>query len=478
MKKILLLIPLFAALFSGAQTTQYPSFKISLVGMITPNTDDAAPGNRRYSGCWGWYQQSKNKEYAISGTSKGTYFIDVTSPATPTVCDYVAGAHGGCIWREIKSYDHYCYIVSDDVSPNRFQIVDMQYLPDSVHVVYDGNTYFERAHTIWVDNNKLYAGGVTYTAGHSPATVPMAVFSLTNPASPTLLRTLDQDVSNNVVNYVHDMYARNDTVYASCAFQGLFIYKLSNTAGSYSFTPLGSFTGYESAGYSHSSSLTKNGKYLVFCDEVPTGLPIHMVDVQNLSNIQSLQTLHPYAGTTPHNPYVLGNDFAVVSCYQDGLHIYNISQPGNMSGVGYFDTYPQGGNNTGTYNNDDYEGNWGAYPYLPSGIIIAQDMQNGVFLLDASQAFNNPVGIRSNTAEDLNVMIYPNPVPDRLAVNYRWDGTSLIQLKDLMGRVVYEKHCSGSVSEYIDVKGLESGSYVVSVSGNGYSKNKAVIIHH
>ena len=81
------------------------------------------------------------------------------------------------------------------------------------------------------------------------------------------------------------------------------------------------------------SSLTQNGKYLVFCDEVPTAIPIHLVDVTNFENIQPVSSFLPYPLTTPHNPYILGNDWAIVSCYDDGLHIYDISDPANNTNI-------------------------------------------------------------------------------------------------------------------------------------------------
>src|SRR6218665_309839 len=220
MKKHLLC--LFVLFLFSALTAQvnYPRQNIELISLITPNFGVGAGDGRLYSGCWGWYQQNKNKEYAISGASNGTYFIDVSIPTTPTVCAYVAGKLG-CTWREIKTYKNYAYIVSDDAKPNRFQIVDMQYLPDSVHVVHDGTTYFERGHTVWIDNDKMYVGLVTYTNGFSP----MNVYSLATPSVPVLLRELPQDMA--FINEVHDMYARNDTVYASCGWQGLYVIKFN-----------------------------------------------------------------------------------------------------------------------------------------------------------------------------------------------------------------------------------------------------------
>src|SRR5690242_16329290 len=130
MKKILFLVFLTQVLL--AQTPAYQHYNIDLLAVISPNHDTLKkPGENQYSGCWGWYQASKNKEYAISGTSNGTYFIDVTIPTTPSVCAFVPGKPNGT-WREMKTYKNYCYIVSDDAQPNKFTIVDMQYLPDSV----------------------------------------------------------------------------------------------------------------------------------------------------------------------------------------------------------------------------------------------------------------------------------------------------------------------------------------------------------
>ncbi len=162
MKKILFCLAILASLFSKAQT--YSSQNISLISLIHPNTGSVGIGGdgRRYSGSWGWYQTSTNKEYAIVGASNGTYFIDVTVPASPSVCAFVPGK-GGCTWREIKTYQNYCYVVSDDAAPNTFQIINMATLPATVSIVHNGKSYFERGHTIWIDQNKMYIGSTTYS---------------------------------------------------------------------------------------------------------------------------------------------------------------------------------------------------------------------------------------------------------------------------------------------------------------------------
>lgn len=482
MRKIYCLLFLVLTFIVKSQT--YPSQNISLLGLIAPvNPSATAAGwaGNYYSGCWGWHQASKNKEYAISGTSNGTYFIDVTSPTTPSVSAFVQGK-AGCTWREMKTYQNYCYIISDDASPNTFQIVDMQYLPDSVRVIYSGKSYFERAHAMWIDGNRLYCSGVTYSAGVTPASSSMNIYSLSTPSIPVLMRELKQDIPS--ISYVHDMYARNDTVFASCGYQGLYVLKFN--PGINTFTQLGSYAGYPSAGYNHSSFLTQNGNYLVFCDETPAA-PIHIVNVQNFLNITNVNTFKPYSPTLSHNPYLKGNNIAVISAYEDGINIYNISTPSSVCLVGYFDTYPQSGGNQGTYAGSggtaSYNGNWGAYPYLPSGVIIANDMQNGVFILNANTAFTNttciPLGIKStNRINEGNLIFYPNPASNRFAVSYNTANNCRLQVKTLLGEVVFEKNYANSINEYINSEYFGEGTYFISITENGLTKNKKLIIKH
>src|SRR6185503_17186828 len=108
----------------------------------------------------------------------------------------------------------------------------------------------------------------------------MSVYSLSSPASPILLRKLDEDYPSSIIAPIHDMYVRNDTIYASAGFQGLFILKLNSDN---TFSLLSSLTSYPGQGYNHSSTLTPDGKTLVFCDEVPKNLSVKIIDVSDFN---------------------------------------------------------------------------------------------------------------------------------------------------------------------------------------------------
>ncbi|HQQ94807.1 MAG TPA: choice-of-anchor B family protein [Bacteroidia bacterium] len=463
MNRLVLFLALFAFSYGKAQT--YNSLNISLLSHINPNGSTVTPGwaGNWYSGCWGWFQSSTNKEYAIIGASNGTYFIDVSAPGSPSVSAFVPGKTG-CTWREIKTYQNYCYVVSDDASPNTFQIIDMSPLPSTVSLVYNDKTLFERGHTIWIDQNKMYIGGMT----NSVSTFPMAVYSLATPTAPVLLRELSQDVPSNLISYVHDMYVRNDTVFASAAYQGLYVLKFNSSTNT--FSVLGAYQSYSASSYNHSSFLTQNGKYLMFCDEVPAGQPIRLVDVQNLSNIQPIKTFQPAPKTTPHNPYIIGNNFALVSCYHDGLFIYNISNPNLVSLAGYFDTFPQGGFQQDNYSG--YQGNWGAYPFLPSGIVIANDMQNGVFILNANAAYTtnvvNPVGTAPINSLHQTLGLFPNPAQDAVHLSVPGSGEGRLQILNSLGALVFEKSLEGKTELDLDLQTYPQGLYhVLYLANNG-----------
>ncbi|CAN5616294.1 hypothetical protein BH11BAC2_BH11BAC2_15980 [soil metagenome] len=424
----------------------------------------------KYNGIWGW-DDGVGHEYAIIGATNGTYFVDITNPSNPVQVDYVAGRRSGCIWREIKTYSHYAYMISDDAAPNSFQIVDLQYLPDSVHVVYDDNTLFQRAHTLFVDGTNLYVGIVK--GGQFTSVAALAVFSLANPELPSLLRTLNADYPSLLSNnQVHDMFIRNDTVYASCAYDGLFIFRYDVPTNHFIY--LNSMTAYPSQGYNHSSALTDDGQTLVFMDEVPSGLPVKVLDVSNLQNLTVKSTFSSNIGATPHNPFMIGNT-CFMAYYQDGLQVYDVTNPVAPFRLGYFDTHYQ--SPAGVYSNPAYAGAWGAYPFFPSGHVIVSDMQNGLFVLDVS-AIQNLQEINGDGDFRITPNLAARDSKVEIVFGKEFSGLKmLITMSDLSGRICRKFNLKAQNSCELTLQGLKPGLYLVSINAGEKNITRKITIY-
>jgi len=410
------------------QAQEYESYRVSLFSLISPETSNNWYASQtKYSGCYGWHNPKDNREYAILGSTKGNHFIEVTHPNFPELRDFVPGASQNSLWREIKTYQHYAYLVSDD-NGSKLQIVDLNYLPDSVHLVYESSDLFSKSHTIFIDRDKLYCGGVTLNGSNNYTS--MVVYDLKNPEQPVLLRRLNQDYP--FINYVHDMYVQNDTIYASAGTQGLYILKFDSLIG---FNLLADYTNYFEAGYNHSSYTANNSKTLVFTDEVPDALSAKLIDISDFNNIQLADTIKSNPGATAHNPYVLHDRFLFLSYYQDGVYIYDVSNPKNAQFTGYFDTdYLHG-------KNDNY-------------------------------SFSTPY--RGCWAESHDFVVFSNPTTDNLKIRFNAKNNlnQHILIKDISGKIIYNEWINvrtNSNQFSIPVSEFQCGIYLLEIE-NQYGK--------
>lgn len=472
MKKIYSFIIFAFVTISNTSNAQYASQNINLLGHWYNPSELAEPSyGIKYNGCWGWVDTANAMtEYAIIGSSSGTHIIDISNPTSPVERDFVPGRRNQCIWREYKTYGKYLYATSDDSSPNSFQIMDLSYLPDSVHVVHNGTTFFERCHTIYIDGDKLYCGSVTFPSPGGFSS--MIVYSLADPENPNMLRRLNQDY--NSIGHVHDMFVRNDTVYASCGYDGLHIYKFNT--GTNTFTELNSLTSYPGQGYNHSSFLTQNGKILAFADEVPANMPMKLIDVSDINNISIESTFKSNEGATPHNPYIIGNNRLLVAYYQDGLQIFDISNPSSPVRTGFFDTDTLAGLNTNFTGFTPYHGNWGIYTDLPSGNIVANDMQNGLYVLDATIA----LGVNDKFNKENSFVVYPNPTNSNmfLMLNLKQNKELVFEIYDVTGKLISsekQNQNAGNTTKLIETTNLDVGIYFLKITGNKINFSQKII---
>jgi len=465
-----LLITFIFIFISNFSFAQYPSQNVTLLSTWDSIGISSEPFyGIRYAGCWGWHD-GNGHEYAIIGSTEGYHVVEVTNPTAPVQRAFIPGCVNQAIWREIKTYENYVYCVSDDGGSNCMIIADLSYLPDSVHVVHRSNSIIERSHTIFVEGNKLYAN-LVHGGSISGASASMAVYSLANPELPVKLREFNQDVPN--ITVVHDAIAVNDTVYASCGFEGLYIAKFDTVLNQ--FNLINTVTTYPQQGYNHATAITGNHKTLIITDEVPTGLPLKAFDIADVMNISfpSVFASTPTTTATPHNPFMLDGDKLIVAYYQDGLQIFDLSNPSSPALLGYLDTNPTDG---AGLPNPAYSGCWGAYVDLPSGNILASDMQNGLFVINISQA----LGLNESQSFEFNVNVFPNPCSDFVELHFTAikNETITVLINDVNGKTIVAKNFdvkAGSNVFRIPLSDFSNGVYIINANNENHSVTKRMI---
>jgi Secretion system C-terminal sorting domain len=201
-----------------------------------------------------------------------------------------------------------------------------------------------------------------------------------------------------------------------------------------------------------------------------------MVDVSDLKDIKVITTFTSGSKAIPHNPFLGPNNKVVIAYYEDGVQIFDVSNPAKPVKTGYFDTHYQ---SNPTTNKGDYVGTWSVYTELPSKRIIASDMQNGLFVLDATAAYFNKVSDKDVSIHQ-QFKVYPNPSSDYLKVlsDNEFSDNNLIEITDFQGRK-YFSAIMKSREEVISVEQIPNGAYLLEVKNNNHiiNKKKIIVIH-
>ena len=397
--------------------------------------------NNTYNETWGFVQGGV--EYGVIGSTWGTHIFDLTDPSNINEVVSIQGAYSDTfvVHRDYHDYQGYLYIVCDEGQGiSTLKIVDLQYLPDYTVTVYSEDSLFSRSHNIFIDtlNAKLYSCGGDNNQG-------VTVYSLANPEIPAQIGEESLSFPS------HDIFVRNDTAYVNNGTSGLLIYDFTDAANP---VLIGSLTDYPQKGYNHSGWLNEDGSVYVLADETH-GKDLKILDVSDFSDITILDTISSqinHQNSMPHNVMVNGGN-AFVSYYFDGLVIYNISDPSNPYISGYYDT------STEPHANWTYRGCWGIYSFLPSGIVLASDMQNGLYVFDVTNATN----INKVETNSFNVVVFPNPTAESVIVSTKDYKNASYQIVNIKGQVVISGNLSSSI-ETIQLNQLPNGNYVIEIN--------------
>ena len=307
---------------------------------------------------WG-YVDEENNEYALVGGIKGTSVVDVTDPSIANEVFWEPGMNS--VWRDLKTFGDYAYVTTE--AQNGLLIIDLSPLPSSTALT--TNYYFGPVTDDWSSAHNLYvdSAGYAYIFGANRGNGGVIILDIaTDPMNPIEVGVFDDW-------YVHDGYVLGDTMYLAHISDGFIsIVDITDRAN-----PVLLGTKDTPNTFAHNIWTSADGQYAYTTDELPYSY-VTAYDVSDPTNIVELDRIQssPGVGTIPHNAHVMG-DYVITSHYSDGVIIHDVTHPYNMIEVGEYDTYPG--------QVVDYEGCWGAYPYLPSGLLLATDRSEGLFLL-------------------------------------------------------------------------------------------------
>ena len=316
------------------------------------------------SNLWGYVDEEGN-EYALVGVNGadgqnntgGFSVVNVNDPANPVEVFFTPGPNS--IWREIKTWGDHAYITTE--AEEGLTIVDLSPLPQSTDLpvsVFEGDGWIT-SHSLFIDENgKLFLNGSNRGNGGC------IIYDLTqDPEAPVEVGEYDQW-------YVHDCFARGDTLYAAHIYDGFF--SIVDVSDPEDPQLLGTMP--TPSLFTHNCWLDDSGQYLFTTDEKPDSY-LAAYDISDPSDVQFLDQLQTDPGSDAiiHNTYWL-NNYVVQSYYTEGVSIYDVSDPTNIVEIGRFDTSP--------FTGDGFNGAWGVYPFLPSGRLLVSDIQQGLFILE------------------------------------------------------------------------------------------------
>ncbi|MCW8805897.1 MAG: choice-of-anchor B family protein, partial [Ignavibacteriaceae bacterium] len=296
-----------------------------------------------YNDIWGYVDGTGN-EYALLGVRTGTSIVNLANPQNPVEVAFIPGPQS--IWRDIKVHNTYAYVVTEQTGSGQgLQIIDLSQLPTTATLVNTIDTWFTRAHNIFIDNGFAYVIGTNSGGG-------MHILDLSNPVNPT--RTSYYTGSG----YIHDVYVWNDTVVA-CAEDVYDIVDVTNKSNAQLISSSIALPGI----YAHSGWMTEDKRYFFGTEEF-NQVDITVWDlVDRTSWNLVVSSWEMPSNSTVHNLFIKG-DYAHISYYSDGYVVLDISDPLNPILAGQYDTPNM----------------WGCYPYLPSGITICSDIDDGLWV--------------------------------------------------------------------------------------------------
>ncbi|HTO86385.1 MAG TPA: choice-of-anchor B family protein [Thermoanaerobaculia bacterium] len=387
----------------GLAAGVFPCRGMTLLSFVPLST--LATGATSGSNLWGFRSRSDSREYALIGLDTGTAVVDVTDAIHPRLVGSVPGQLSR--WREVKVFQRFepaaarwkawAYVVTE-ASGGGLQILDLSDLPRSVSLAATWRG-FDTAHTLTLANvepstgeaNQSDVAPVLYIQGFDKAAdidhAGILALDLGDPVSPVLLGSYRD-------SYAHDTWAgvlRGTRASAFCsghdpcelvvnwAGWGIVIVDFTDKANP---VVLSQYI-YPGLGYAHSGSISADGNHLFSTDELDEerfggNSRVRVIDISDLVRPAVVASWLGPTGAVDHNGYVVANRY-FLSNYERGVTVLDVTDPLRPRDLAFLDVFPSADAN-------ELHGTWGVYPFLPSGTVLASNIDGagGLYLMRLS----------------------------------------------------------------------------------------------
>ncbi len=360
----------------------FPCSGYDLLGRLAPDDFAAARGND----IWGWTDAQTSREYALVGLNNGTAFVDITNSDALVYLGKLPTTTNSSNWRDIKVYQDHAYIVSE-AAGHGMQVFDLTQLRDVAEppqsFVSDAwYTGFGNAHNIVINESTGFAY-VVGTARNDQFNGGVHFLDLSDPKNPVAAggyggSGYTHDAQVVVYNGPDPDYAGREILIGANESRVVLVDVTSKD-----FPQLITDLGYANTGYTHQGWFTEDQRYFILgdeTDEINFGFDSRTL-IFDFSDLDNPVLHHTYLGASPaidHNGYVFGDQFFLAN-YTAGMRRLDISQIGGqiVTEAAFFDSFP-------AHNNPAFSGVWSVYPYFASGKLLLNDINSGLFVIEAS----------------------------------------------------------------------------------------------
>ncbi len=365
---------------AGAQgLAQFEARNVDLLSNVTL----AQFGPQHTSGAMVWgYVSPSGREYALMGLSNAMAVVEVTNPKSPVIVGQIP--HANTLWCDVRTFGTHAYVVNDSVGTG-LKVVDLSQVDSGsvslLRTITANN--LRTAHTCTVNpaSATLYLVGSNVTGSNGG----LVAYSLADPSNPVRVGmwTTEYVHEATVITYASGPYAGREIAFLCNGSRGLKIVDVTNKSA---MTTIGSIS-YPGTYYTHQCWPDEDRRLLYINDEFDENNGYALTTRTIVVNIENLSA-PVFAGqffsatndrAIDHNLYIQGR-ILFESNYGAGLRIFDLRRPLAPFEVGFIDTHPE------EHGGPGYHGNWGNYPFLPSGNILLSDMQRGLIVVDARAA--------------------------------------------------------------------------------------------